>query len=69
MPDQGQPVYRLTLRAQPGAVPPVVRLRRLLKTALRSFGLRCLAVEEVRPDDPEPCPDAADAAPGEIRIG
>lgn len=42
-----QPRYRLLLQAQAGPVPAVVRLRRALKCLLRSFGLKCVAVEEV----------------------
>lgn len=39
---------RLTLEALPGPSPPVNRLRQALKALLRSFGFRCLAVEEVK---------------------
>jgi hypothetical protein len=38
---------RLTLRPQPGPVPPWPRLRKLLKRLLRGYGLRCVALEEV----------------------
>lgn len=47
-----QPDYRLVLRPLRREEPPVIRLRRLLKTALRAFGLKCVSVEEVRPDGP-----------------
>jgi hypothetical protein len=37
--------FYLHLRPEPGhAAPPEVRMRRLLKAALRSFGLRCVSV-------------------------
>lgn len=45
------PRYHLTLEAQPEAVPAVIRLRRLLKVALRGFGLKCVAVAEVAGED------------------
>ncbi|GIW82602.1 MAG: hypothetical protein KatS3mg105_4409 [Gemmatales bacterium] len=40
-------IYRLTFQAQPDDVPAVVRLRRLLKLALRVFGFRCVSAEEI----------------------
>jgi len=50
-----RPDYRLTLRPLPGAAPAVVRLRRLLKSLLRAYGFRALAVEELaRADDRGP---------------
>lgn len=39
----------IVLRALPDPVPSAVRMRKLLKTALRSLGLRC---ESVAPDVP-----------------
>jgi hypothetical protein len=45
-----QPRYRLELQAQPGPVPPHVRLRHLLKVAARTCGLRCLSAVEVKPE-------------------
>ncbi len=40
--------YRMILRALPGdSRPPEIRLRRLLKIALRAFRLRCDRVELV----------------------
>jgi hypothetical protein len=44
-----RPDVRLTLRdlAPPGDATTDVRLRRMLKAALRWFGFRCLKVEEV----------------------
>jgi hypothetical protein len=41
--------YRLILRPQPSPTPVAVRLRRLLKYALRVVGLKCLRVEEIAP--------------------
>jgi hypothetical protein len=43
-----RPLYRLTLRPERG-VDAERALRRLLKIALRTFGLRCVAIEEVQP--------------------
>jgi hypothetical protein len=45
--DTDRPVYRLELEALPGEVPAHVRLRRLLKFALRGCALRCRRAEEV----------------------
>jgi hypothetical protein len=44
------PVYSLYLQARPGTdgVRAVRALRALLKISLRTFGLRCLSVREVR---------------------
>jgi hypothetical protein len=66
VPDPGQqPDYRLTLRPLPGSCPPIVRLRQLLKVAVRAFRLRCVAVEELsagrRPDA------RGDGAAGHVR--
>ncbi len=44
---RSRPTYRITLEAELRSVPEMVRLRRLLKTALRSLGFRCLRVEEI----------------------
>jgi hypothetical protein len=44
----GAPEYHLVLRPEPSAVPPDVRLRKLLKFARRAFGLRCTSCIEVR---------------------
>lgn len=41
----GKPeVYVVILTAQPGTVPPAVRLRKALKLLLRVCGLRCTSV-------------------------
>jgi hypothetical protein len=49
MPDDRdpQPTYHIAFRPAPGfGAPPPVRLRRLLKAALRSFGLRAVDLRE-----------------------
>ncbi len=56
-PTDGQPVYRLTLRAKPDRVPAPKRVAQLLKHALRCLGLVCVEAVEVRP------PQAAPASP------
>jgi hypothetical protein len=48
MPDP-KPVYRLTLTPTGEGPPGPIRLRAILKAALRRFGLRCVGVEEVPP--------------------
>jgi hypothetical protein len=58
-------MYRLTLRPLPGPVPPHIRLRQLLKRALRSCGLRCTTLEELpdaTPPEPAPAAESADHA-------
>jgi hypothetical protein len=42
-----RPVYQLLLRAEAQSVPPIIRLRRLLKVAGRALGLKCTAVREI----------------------
>ena len=42
--------YVVTLRPLRSSVPAEIRLRRLLKTALRVYDLRCTAVSAVRAD-------------------
>lgn len=39
--------YILTLRPMPSAVPDAIRLRRVLKLLLRTYGFRCVDVREV----------------------
>lgn len=43
--DHCGPGFVLTIRALSSDIPPEIRLRRLLKAALRSFGFQCVAVE------------------------
>ena len=41
------PTFEITFRAEAGdSIPAIIRLRRLLKVALRSFGLRCVTIRE-----------------------
>jgi hypothetical protein len=42
-----RPRYLLELTPEPGPVPEINRLRRVLKALLRCSGLRCVRVEEV----------------------
>jgi len=39
--------YRITLRGQSSDLPAIVRLRQLLKVALRSYRFKCTAVEQI----------------------
>jgi hypothetical protein len=52
-----RPRFALTLQALPnwgeGDVPPIIRLRRFLKAALRSYGLRCTEIRETPPEGRE----------------
>jgi hypothetical protein len=48
-----KPTYTITLEAQPNAIPETVRLRRLLKLALRAFGFRCVSVKEIKKKEPQ----------------
>jgi hypothetical protein len=59
--------YLVELRAEGAGPPAAIRLRRWLKACLRSYGLRCVSVEEVRtpaqagppgPPEPETRPEA-----------
>jgi hypothetical protein len=43
------PDYFVVLRPEPGSAPPIVRLRRFLKLALRLYGLRAVDYRELRP--------------------
>jgi hypothetical protein len=49
-----EPVYILTLRALPSDVPPEIRLRQLLKIALRRFGMKCIDHREAGKEAAEP---------------
>jgi len=40
-------IYRVDLQPIASNIPEAIRLRRFLKSALRSFGLRCTAVEQI----------------------
>jgi hypothetical protein len=39
--------FRLTLHAQASDLPAIVRLRQLLKMALRAYGFKCTGLEEI----------------------
>ena len=47
----GKPTFALTLQAVPGwgDVPAIIRLRKFLKAALRSYGLKCTECREAEP--------------------
>jgi hypothetical protein len=62
-------LVRLTLVALPprdGDVPPELRLRALLKTALRRFGFRAVLVETVPPADPAFVSSLPKVPPGQV---
>jgi hypothetical protein len=64
--------FALVLKALPWSTPAVVRLRRLLKCALRSFGLRCIDVRLVGPDpdaDGRPAVPVASDTPFSEEVG
>jgi hypothetical protein len=44
LPHTPREMYVVTLRALPAPVEGVVRVRRVLKLALRAFGLRCVSI-------------------------
>ena len=39
--------YRVTFRPKPSTIPPIIRLRRLLKLALRYLNMTAVSVEEI----------------------
>lgn len=47
-----EPNYVIEFRPQPSAVPAPLRIRRLLKYALRSLGLKCISLQEKPKPDP-----------------
>ena len=55
-----QPRYRLILRALPGTVPPIHRLRSAPKQLLRGYGMRAERVEQLPAEGPQG--DAKDVA-------
>jgi hypothetical protein len=57
--NKDKPTYRLVLVAEGAGPPPAVRLRRLLKSALRAYGLRCVRVD-MPAEAPAPDPAARD---------
>jgi hypothetical protein len=44
VPHPAREEYVVTLRALPAPVEGIVRVRRVLKLALRAFGLRCVSI-------------------------
>lgn len=44
-------VVHLTDAGEPGSAPVIVRLRKFLKAALRSYQLRCVSAREARPGE------------------
>jgi hypothetical protein len=60
--------FQLTVEAVPGwgDVPAIIRLRRFLKAALRSYGLRCTEAREITPPVPASRPAAISEANGEM---
>jgi hypothetical protein len=51
MADPSQPErYTIVVEAMPADVPPIVRLRRLLKDLRRGYRMRCVAVTPARVD-------------------
>ena len=53
--DTGKPTFALTLEALPSwdKAPAINRLRRFLKMALRSYGLKCTEAREITPALPD----------------
>jgi hypothetical protein len=54
--------FLVELRALPDEVPPVVRLRKFLKAALRAYGLRCTRARSLGPPGSAPVDQALDVA-------
>jgi hypothetical protein len=48
-PQRAQAWFRLTFRPLPSGYPPMNRLKRLLKCALRSYQMRCEKQEFIKP--------------------
>lgn len=58
----GTTCYIIHLRPEGDGPPPEIRLKRLLKAALRSFGLRCVDLRQVDREQ-EPAPKAVNRRP------
>lgn len=56
------PRFVITIEAIPGAVPPIVRLRRALKALQRVFGFSAVRVEEVPAGAHQPPAGASEAS-------
>ena len=54
-----KPRYRIEVEALPSEVPATARLKRLLKSMLRAYQLRCVSVEEVRTQAAAPSANGA----------
>jgi hypothetical protein len=56
--------YRLTVEALPDSAPAIIRLRRVIKSLLRAYGFRLLAVVEL-PEDAKtpPSPESEGGSP------
>lgn len=60
-----QPLFRLDLRAEGDGPPVEIRVRRVLKNMLRSYGLRCVRAEMMadKPQETPPrLPDSSDTS-------
>ncbi|HEX8340011.1 MAG TPA: hypothetical protein VF624_03795 [Tepidisphaeraceae bacterium] len=55
------PDFVIQLRPEPGDVPVMIRVRRLLKVALRGYGLRCVSIGEAAPRPADGSAAAGDA--------
>jgi hypothetical protein len=62
-PNKGGEEYTLTIRALKSGTPPIIRLRHVLKSLLRTYEFRCVSVSETTPALP-PLPTHADGAGG-----
>ena len=60
-----EPKYEIVLRAEGAGPPTINRLRRLLKAALRAYGLRCLGFGEIKPEQSEDGAAESRASPTE----
>jgi len=49
--------YLVTLETAGAGPPPMVRIKRLLKAALRVYGLRCVGLREEAPPSPQRNPE------------
>ncbi len=51
----GRRKYRLIVQAEHHTVPPIIRIRHVLKRLLRSFGFRCLEIVDITHGELDPC--------------
>jgi hypothetical protein len=71
MPEPQSDTYTLTFRPLPDEAPAAIRVRRLLKHALRALRLKCVRIVDLPPDPSatQPSvspPDAPEAKPGAL---